>query len=41
MLEAFALTQGGWRELETWQGEEIVAVSPFDAVTLRLSDLWA
>lgn len=40
-LEAFALEQEGWRDLGAWQGDEIVAVPPFDAVRLALRDLWS
>jgi Uma2 family endonuclease len=40
-LEAFALEQKEWRQLGRWQGEETVAVPPFDAVRLALGDLWS
>ena len=39
-LEAYALEGGTWREIGRFAGAQRVAVAPFDAVTINLSDLW-
>ncbi|WP_295399524.1 Uma2 family endonuclease [uncultured Thiocystis sp.] len=39
-LEAFALDRGAWRLIAEAAGDEVVAVAPFDALRLALSDLW-
>lgn len=40
-LEAYASADGAWREIGRFAGSDCVAVAPFDAVTIRLDDLWA
>ena len=40
-LEAYALEGGAWRELGRFAGAALVSVAPFEAVTIRLDDLWA
>jgi Uma2 family endonuclease len=40
-LEAYALVAGVWRELGRFAGGGQVSVAPFDAVAIRLEDLWA
>jgi Uma2 family endonuclease len=39
-LEAYALQAGAWRELGRFAGAAQVSVAPFDAVTIKLDDLW-
>jgi Uma2 family endonuclease len=39
-LEAYALEAGDWRLLAEASGIETIAVAPFDALTLDLSNLW-
>jgi len=39
-LEAYALAGGGWREIARSAGGAVVAVPPFEAVRIRLEDLW-
>lgn len=40
-LEAFALEKETWRLIGTWQGEAVVVVPPFEAVSLALAVIWA
>ncbi len=40
LLEAFALTQGKWLLLGTFQAEDAVSVAPFDAVSFPLTNLF-
>jgi Uma2 family endonuclease len=39
-LQAFELKGGRWTLLGRFAGEDRVAVAPFDALTIALSDLW-
>ena len=39
-LEAYELREGTWMSLGTFEGQAEVRVAPFDAVVLRLGDLW-
>lgn len=39
-LEAYALRDGDWVEIGRFGGTDKVAVPPFDAVTIDLTDLW-
>ena len=39
-LEAYALAGGGWQEIGRYVGNAGIAVAPFDAITIRLEDLW-
>lgn len=41
ILEAYRLVDEKWRSLGTFRDDDIVSVAPFDAVAIRLSDLWA
>lgn len=40
ILEVFRRTDSGWLLVATHDGDEVVRAEPFDAVELRLSDLW-
>jgi hypothetical protein len=40
-LEAYALEDGGWKEIGRFAGAASVSVAPFDAVAINLGDLWA
>lgn len=40
-LEAYALEDGGWKEIGRFAGAASVSVAPFDAVAINLRDLWA
>jgi Uma2 family endonuclease len=40
-LEAYALEGSAWREIGRFAGAAPVSVAPFEAVTIRLDDLWA
>jgi len=40
-LEAFALDAGAWRLLTEASGTDTIAVAPFDALGLDLSNLWS
>ena len=40
-LEAYVLEGGAWRELGRFAGGTLVSLPPFEAVTIRLEDLWA
>ncbi|HZP18653.1 MAG TPA: Uma2 family endonuclease [Bauldia sp.] len=40
LLEAFALSDGRWSLVGTWQADEIANVPPFEAIALPLADLW-
>jgi hypothetical protein len=40
-LEAYALHGGEWRLLAEASGTDAIAVAPFDALTLELSNLWS
>ncbi len=39
-LEAMELKNGTWTLLGSFREEDLVAVAPFDAITIALSDLW-
>jgi len=39
-LEAFKLVNGHWTKLADFSGEDLVAIAPFDAITISLGDLW-
>jgi hypothetical protein len=39
-LEAYALRDGRWDPLGRYRDDGSVRIAPFDAFTLRLSDLW-
>jgi Uma2 family endonuclease len=41
ILEAYALDDGEWRLLATASHSDIIAVAPFDALQLDLSNLWS
>jgi len=40
VLEAMELKNGTWALLDSFLEEDLVAVVPFDAITIALSDLW-
>ena len=40
-LEAYALAEGTWRLLAEASGNDSIAVAPFDALQLDLSNLWS
>ena len=40
-LEAFTLDDGAWTCIGRFQNDDPVCVAPFDAITIRLSDLWS
>ena len=40
-LEAYALDSGEWRLLAEASGNDVIAVAPFDALKLELSNLWS
>lgn len=40
-LEAYGLEDGDWRLLAEASGNDAIAVAPFDARELKLSDLWS
>jgi hypothetical protein len=39
-LTASRLHDGRWLELGTWSDDDVVRIEPFDAVEIRLADLW-
>ncbi len=39
-LVASRLHDGGWLELGTWSDDDIARIEPFDAIEIRLADLW-
>lgn len=39
-LEAYELVDGNWQPLGIYRDDDLVRVVPFDAVELRLADLW-
>lgn len=39
-LEAYALYAGSWREIGRFSRDARVSVAPFEAITIRLLDLW-
>jgi Uma2 family endonuclease len=39
-LEAFTLEGGRWVLSDAFEGEDEVRTAPFDAISIRLSDLW-
>lgn len=41
ILEAFRLDGGQWRRIAEASGNEIIAVAPFEALQLDLSNLWS
>jgi hypothetical protein len=40
-LEAFTLRNGAWICIDRFQNSDPVCVAPFEATTIRLSDLWS
>jgi Uma2 family endonuclease len=40
-LEAYGLADGKWAPLGLFRDDDPVSVAPFEAVTVRLADLWA
>jgi Uma2 family endonuclease len=40
-LEAYDNDGGVWRPLGTWRGEARARITPFDAIELELTLLWA
>lgn len=40
-LEAYDLLKGQWRVIGLFQGDDVVQVTPFEALELSLSNLWA
>lgn len=40
-LEVYRLESGGWRLVETYEGEEAIRAEPFEAMELALGSLWA
>jgi Uma2 family endonuclease len=40
-LEAYELTSGQWRPLGSFRDDDRVSVAPFDAILIRLAELWA
>ena len=41
IMEAYRLNNGSWSPLGLFRDDDRVSVAPFDAVTIRLSELWA
>ena len=39
-LEAFALRNGRWKRIANLRGDAIVSISPFQAISFPLSELW-
>ena len=39
-LEVYALQDGAWREIGLYSRDQQVSAPPFEAESLRLSDLW-
>jgi Uma2 family endonuclease len=39
-LEAYELVGAKWRPLGIFRDDDSVSVAPFDAITIRLADLW-
>ena len=39
-LETYALADGNWTVTGLYTDEDEIRVSPFDAITLKLGDLW-
>ncbi len=39
-LEVYALERGSWREIGRFEHNDKVAIAPFEAVTIDLTDLW-
>jgi hypothetical protein len=40
-MEAYALEGAAWREIGRFAGTALVAVAPFETVSINLADLWA
>lgn len=40
-LTASRLHEGRWLEIGTWADDDLARIEPFDAIELRMSDLWA
>jgi len=40
-LEAYRLVEGNWTPLGLYRDDDTVCAAPFEAITLRLADLWA
>lgn len=41
LLTASRLHDGRWLEIGTWGDDEAVRVEPFDAIEVRLAELWS
>ena len=39
-LEAYELADAQWRPLGVFRDDDMVSVAPFDAIVIRLEDLW-
>jgi Uma2 family endonuclease len=39
-LEAYELVAASWRPLGVFRDDDMVSVAPFDAIVIRLADLW-
>ena len=39
-LEAYELANAKWRVLSVFRDDDTVSVAPFDAIVIRLADLW-
>jgi Uma2 family endonuclease len=39
-LEAYELADAKWRPLGIFRDDDMVSVAPFDAIVIRLADLW-
>jgi hypothetical protein len=39
-LEAYELVDAAWSPLGTFRDDDMVSVAPFDAIVIRLADLW-
>ena len=39
-LEAYELKDAKWTVINVYRDDDMVSVAPFDAIVIRLSDLW-
>jgi Uma2 family endonuclease len=39
-LEAYELANATWKPTGIFRDDDIVSVAPFDAIAIRLADLW-
>ena len=39
-LEAYQLAATAWTPLDTFRDDGMVSIAPFDAIVIRLADLW-